>query len=221
MHQTIGITGGIATGKSVVCDYLACAFDIPILDADKIVHHLMNHEPSIRDEIRHSFGHAVFRSDGRIDRNALGQMVFRDETARKRLEQIIHPHVIQKTRYLVRRYHQAGAPLVVVTAPLMIEAGTHRFYSILVVTTCSVEHQLERLIQNRGLKPEEAHARINAQFPSSVKIRYADVIINTDGTLEETLWQVVALMKKLSPGHPGIAEAPRNFKPVLLKYHHP
>lgn len=214
----IGLTGGIATGKTVVEEYLKMAYDLPVLDADRTVHYLLTRDRDTIETIVNHFGADILNDRGVIDRQRLARRVFKDPSARRQLETIIHPRVIRLTRHIIETLKQAGAPLVFVSAPLMIEAGTYRYYPLLVVIHCSTETQLKRLIENRGMSPEEARARIKAQLPNDVKRKYADFLIDTEGSLEETLWQVVAMMHVLWPGHPANGLAPENFKPILARY---
>ncbi|MDW7984105.1 MAG: dephospho-CoA kinase [Acidobacteriota bacterium] len=200
----IGLTGGIATGKSVVARILAADFDAAVVDADDVVHALLAPGGAAFAAVVAAFGQDVLNADGRIDRKRLGRWVFQDAAARRRLEAIVHPLVIRETARLIETYLAAGAWLVVGVAPLMMEVGTHQRFPLVVVTHCSEATQIRRL-RERGFSEAEARRRIEAQWPVEQKRRMADVVIDTEGSMAETRGQVLALVAWLWPAHPAIA----------------
>ena len=186
MPYRIGLTGNIACGKSTV-GRLLVARGAEYVDADRLVHALM--EPGTPENARivERFGPAVRAADGRIDRAALGELVWRDPAALRDLEAILHPGVRAEIR---RRMALSRAPAVVVDAIKLIESGLFRELDTLWVVTCSPEEQLRRLVADRGLTVEQARARIAAQPPQEDKFREATLVIDNSGSRAETERQV-------------------------------
>lgn len=200
----VGLTGGIATGKSTVAAILR-ELGCRVLEADKIAHNLIEPGGSAYEEVVREFGRGILTNDGRIDRSKLGAIVF---AAPKRLEQlnaIVHPLVLAvQDRELAAIELAEPHAIAVVEAALLIEAGYADRLEYLVVTWCTPEQQLARLTgQNpgsgtgRGLSPEQAKQRIAAQMPIEEKRRIADEVIDCSGSLEHTREQTAALYAKL------------------------
>jgi dephospho-CoA kinase len=189
----IGLTGNIATGKSVVLGMLQ-RLGARAIDADALVHQLMAKGTPLWRAILGEFGEGILRSEGEIDREKLGAIVFADAEALNRLEAIVHPAVTARVDELIR---QATEPVVVVEAIKLIEAGWHRTCDALWVVTCSKEQQLERLMRTRKLSREEALLRIEAQPPQEDKVALADVVIDNSGSLKETREQVEGEWERL------------------------
>lgn len=187
-HYIIGLTGNIGCGKSTVARMLA-ELGAEIIDADKLVHQLMEPGTECWRAIVEQFGLGTLRPDGSIDRGRLGEIVFRDPAALSRLEKILHP----AARKLVEsRIDASRKPVVVIEAIKLIEAGWHRRVNSVWVVTCQREQQIKRLMRTRGLTAAEAELRVGAQSPAAEKLKYADVVIDNSGTLEETRRQVEA-----------------------------
>lgn len=182
----IGLTGNIATGKSTVARMLA-ELGATVIDADRVAHEVMRAGTSVHQAVVTAFGPQILRPDGEIDRARLGALVFSDPQALARLEAIVHPAVGEE---VARRIAAAPTSIVVVEAIKLIESGMARICDSLWVTTCSPAEQVRRLMADRGLSREEAERRVNAQPPQEEKIALADVVIRTDGTMEETRRQV-------------------------------
>lgn len=179
----IGLTGGIATGKSTAAEVFRAegAF---VLDADQIGHQMMEPGTEAFEEIVAAFSPAVVGADGRIDRRALGTRVFSVPAERLRLNAILHPRIVAETdRRLIERARQAPGGMAVVQAALMVEAATHRRFDRLVVTHCPPEVQVARLREREGMSEAEAWRRIRAQAPPEAKLAVADYVIDTSGTL--------------------------------------
>lgn len=192
----VGLTGGIACGKTGVRKLLADrgAFTI---DADTIVHQLLDQKTELTDRIREQFGAEVLAPDGSVDRKKLGVVVFSDPEARRRLNRLVHPRVIAEEKRLLEEAERKGRELAVVDAALMIETGTYRNYDRLVVVYCPRAAQMERLMARDGLSKEEAARRVDAQLSIEEKKPYADYVIDTSGSLEETERQVQGVWEKL------------------------
>lgn len=194
MKYIIGLTGNIATGKSVVLKMLE-RLGAKAIDADALAHEVIEKGSPVWQAVVQEFGEDILDTDGSIDRKKLGGIVFADEAALRRLEAIVHPAVIARTAELIESSQE---PVVVVEAIKLIEAGMHRTCDALWVVTCLKEQQLARLMKQRGLTEEEALQRIEAQPPQEAKLALADVVIDNSGSLDETWRQVKKEWKRIS-----------------------
>lgn len=196
----VGLTGGIATGKSTVVAMLR-ELGCHVLEADKIAHQMIEPGAAAYDAVVKEFGHGILTAEGRVDRSKLGAIVFADRTKLARLNAIVHPPVLEEhTRQLAAIERAEPHAIGVVEAALLIEAGYNRKLDLLVVTWCTPEQQIARLTEpgaGRGLTVEQAKQRIAAQMPVEEKKRLADETIDCSGTLEWTREQVVGLYEKL------------------------
>ncbi len=193
----VGLTGGIATGKSHVTRALA-EHGAYIIDADELAHKQLEPGRDAYREIVERFGGQILNEDGTINRSRLAGIVFHDETARLDLNKIVHPRVLAEEEELRRNFCEIDpAAIVVVDAALLIETGNHRRFDKLVVVACDPQVQLLRLMERNRLSLEEALARIRAQMPITEKVKYADYVIDTSGTLRETRKQVENLYREL------------------------
>jgi dephospho-CoA kinase len=200
--KRLGITGGIASGKSAVAGMLR-ELGFHVIDADSLGHEVI--EPGTRayGEIVREFGAGVVGADGRIDRGKLGVIVFADAEKLKRLNAIVHPRVEEEMVRLFEEWEKSGvADAAFVEAALLVEAGYQKNLDGLVVAWCRPEQQMERLMA-RGLGEVEARRRIAAQMPAEEKLKYATEKINCSGSLEETRRQVEELAAKLRRGTNG------------------
>jgi dephospho-CoA kinase len=199
MAYRIGLTGNIACGKSTVGKMLV-ARGAEYVDADLLVHALMEPGTPENERIVARFGPGVRGPDGRIDRALLGAIVWRDPTALNNLEHILHPGVRAEIR---RRLAATQAPAIVVDAIKLLESGLHEELDAVWVVTCSPTEQLRRLVEDRGLTEQQARERIAAQPPQEEKVRRATVVIDNSGTLAETERQVTAAWERLAPSPRG------------------
>jgi dephospho-CoA kinase len=192
----LGLTGGIASGKSAVAAMLR-DMGFAVLDADSLAHKLIEPGQPAYDEVVHEFGQAVLAEDGRVDRAKLSTVVFADRAKLDRLNAIIHPRVAEVIFSQFEVWRRAGVrDAVFVEAALLIESGIHKQLDGLVVAWCHPEQQLQRLLA-RGLSEAEARRRIGAQLPVEEKLRIATEKMDCSGSLEETRRQVEALAAKL------------------------
>jgi len=194
VKYVIGLTGNIATGKSVVLEMLE-RLGARAIDADALAHGVMETGTPVWQAVVQEFGENILCPDGSIDRRKLGDIVFADEAALRRLEAIVHPAVIARTQELIENSPQ---PVIVIEAIKLIEAGMHRTCDALWVVTCRKEQQLTRLMEQRDLTEEEARQRIEAQPPQETKLALADVVIDNSGSLEETWRQVKREWERIS-----------------------
>lgn len=178
----IGLTGNIATGKSAIMR-LAAERGALTIDADRVVHELLDGDGAIQSAVVEAFGPVVQRPDGRIDRAALGQIVFGDAGRLAQLEGILHPAVRAE---IARRVAESEAPVVMIEAIKLLEGPLTAVCDQVWVTACDRTTQLERLRVCRGLDEVSAATRVDAQAPQSEKIARADVVIHTGGLMVDT-----------------------------------
>lgn len=193
----VGLTGGIACGKTVIRHRFDAA-GIPTLDADDVVHGLFAPGSEVTREVERHFGTSVIAADGSVDRKQLGALVFRDPDERKALEAIVHPAVFAAIETFFASARQTSAAVAVVDAALMYETGSYERYDRVVVAYCPPDTQRERLIARDGLSAEQAERRIAAQMPIDKKRDKADYVIDTTGTLDETRRRADAVLAQLS-----------------------
>ncbi len=193
----VGLTGGIATGKSTVCDRLA-EHGFRVIDADRVAHRLIRKGQPCFDPVVAAFGPRILGSDGEIDRNILGRAVFNDPARLQELNALVHPEVMRSILGQLDRLEQSH-PLskAVVDASLMIESGFHKRFKHLVVVSCGAGQQVERLMKRNRLSRAQALQRIGLQWPLRDKLPLATVVIDNSGTLEQTRRQVDRLLERL------------------------
>jgi dephospho-CoA kinase len=192
----VGLTGGIASGKSTVAAMLR-ELDCAVLDADTLGHELLEQGQDAFNEVVREYGQEVLDTYGNVDRSKLGQIIFADAQKRARLNQILHPRILDVVRRWFAALAQAGGPeLAVVEAALIIEAGYNKELDQVIVCWCPAQQQLQRLVE-RGLTAEQAKLRIAAQMPMEEKRRLGDETIDCSGSLAETERQVTEVLKRL------------------------
>jgi dephospho-CoA kinase len=203
----VGLTGGIATGKSTVAAMFA-ALGAAIMDADGIAHALQEPGQPCSHAIRAAFGPGVLDGQGCIDRRLLGALVFGDATARTRLEAIMHPAIRAALRAEIRTAEAAGRTLCLVEAALILESGQRDQYQKIVLVTAPEAAQIARLVAARGLTPSEARQRLQAQWPTAQKVGLADFVIENGGDLSATRGQVACIYALLPEKRPETAKNP-------------
>ncbi|MCY7401020.1 MAG: dephospho-CoA kinase [Nocardioides sp.] len=178
---TVGLTGGIGSGKSTVADLLA-SYGAVLIDADVLAREAVAAGTPGLAAVAEEFGTGVLGPDGSLDRGLLGSVVFADPVRRERLEAIVHPYVRRRSRDIA-----AAAPtdaVVVHDVPLLVELGLKDQYDVVVVVDVEEQTQFRRLISSRGLTEVEARARIDAQVTRGQRLAAADFVVNNDGDLE-------------------------------------
>ena len=193
----VGLTGSIAVGKSFVVSVLA-ELGCITFDADKVAHSVMKPGCPAYDDIVREFGESILAPDGSIDREKLGAIVFANEARRMRLNEIVHPRVIEEQNRLLQEA-EAKNPhgISVVDAALMIESGGYKRFDKLIVVYCARETQIERLMRRNRITREDAERRVAAQMSSDEKQKYADYLIDTTGTFDETRLRVAEVFDAL------------------------
>lgn len=192
----IGLTGGIASGKSTVSQTLA-ELGTAIINADETGHELLKPNTEAWSDIVAAFGEGVIGENGAIDRSKLGDIIFRNPEARERLNAITHHRIYALVENKINELRRKGAPVAVVEAALFIEAGWFPLVDQLWVTVAPEDTLIQRLRNRNGFTEEQARARINSQLSSVERIKHADVVIDTDCSLEEVKGKVRKLWQKL------------------------
>jgi dephospho-CoA kinase len=189
----VGLTGGIASGKSSVAAMFR-ELGAPVVDADAIVHELLSAGGPAVEPVLAAFGPVVAAPDGGIDRQSLGRIVFGAPERRKQLERIVHPLVLPLSEVRMKQVaEEAGAAFSIYEAALLVETGRHSEFDRLVVVTTDPETQLTRLMERDGSSADDAGARIRAQLPLAGKVAVADYVIDNSGHWRETRRQVVTV----------------------------
>jgi dephospho-CoA kinase len=191
--RIIGLTGGIATGKTTVANYLATAYNLPILDADIYAREAVSIGSPILDAITNRYGKQILLPDGNLNREGLGEIIFNNQQERNWVEESIHPYV--RDRFLETVAASSEQTLVFVV-PLLFEANMTNSITEIWVVSCSQDEQLKRLIQRNHLTKEQAIARIQSQLPIEEKAACANVVLDNSSTIEELLKQVDTAISK-------------------------
>ncbi|MFQ5693438.1 MAG: dephospho-CoA kinase [Nitrospinota bacterium] len=192
----VGLTGGIASGKSAVAAMFR-RLGAHVIDADAVARRVVEPgRPALR-EVVEAFGEGVLGPDGSLDRPALGKIVFSDSGARARLNAIVHPRIWEEEDRLFRLLEQEDPEgIVILDAAVLIEAGGAHRMDLLVVLDVDEEEQLRRLVE-RGMCREDALARVRAQMPTPQKAALADYVIDTRGSLSATRRRVESVWREL------------------------
>ena len=178
--KTIGLTGGIACGKSTVAALLR-ARGVPVVDADQVSRDVMAPGTPALAEIAARFGADLIGPDGRLDRKALGARIVGDAAARRDLEAITHPRIRRGIDEALAALAEQGVAVAAVEAALMVETGSYRLYDALLVVSARPDVQLQRLMAREGLDEAAARAWLNAQLPLAEKERVATAVLRNDG----------------------------------------
>ena len=191
----VGLTGGIATGKSHCLSRFA-ALGVPVIDADVLARDAVAPGSPGLAQVRARFGPSVMLADGSLDRAALAAIVFNDAGARGDLESIVHPEVYRRISEWFAN-QPAGTRMAIADIPLLFETGHEHDFDAIVVCACDPAEQLRRLVERDGLPEAAAQARLAAQWPIGEKVARADHVIRTDGAFESTDAQVRSVWRRL------------------------
>jgi dephospho-CoA kinase len=193
----VGLTGGLASGKSFVGRALA-DLGCLLIQADELGHQVLEPGGEAYDGVIREFGPEIVRVDRTIDRPKLAALVFHDTQRLATLNALVHPPVWARERRLLDE-HAAAHPhgIAVVEAAILVETGSYRNYAKLIVAVCSEEQQIERAMSRDGMTREQVLDRLSRQMPLAEKIKYADYVIDTSGAKENTLAQTRAVYQAL------------------------
>jgi dephospho-CoA kinase len=193
----VGLTGGLASGKSFVghaLEKMGCL----LIQADELGHAVLEPGAEAYDAVIAEFGRGILDSDGRIDRRRLGVEVFNNPERREKLNARVHPPVRARARKLMETFAQREPDGIAVSeAAILIETGSYRNYDRLIVATCGEQQQIERAMERDHLSREEVLARLRRQMPLQEKVKYADYVIDTSGDKQRTLDQTRAVFEEL------------------------
>lgn len=188
----IGLTGGIASGKSTVADMFS-AYGIPVIDTDEIARDVVTPGSPGLAEVQRQFGAGVIASDGTLDRAALRKVIFENDEQRKVLEAILHPRIREETMRLAAA---AGGPYQIIVVPLLVESTLKSFMSRIVVVDCDPQTQLERLLSRDAENVQQAKRIIASQSSREERLAIASDVIVNDGDIAETRRQVDDLHRR-------------------------
>ena len=193
--KVIGLTGGIGSGKSTVSRFLA-ELGAVIIDADRVGHEALGTSDEVRRELLATFGWQIMTPKGEVDRKKLGEIVFDDPESLARLNQIMHPRMYNMVKAGLEEYRRRGV-VVVLEAPLLIEADWTSLVDEVWVTVADESTVLKRVKEKFGLSERGCLARIHCQLPSKERVKHADVVIDTDCSLDELKAKVKELWQRL------------------------
>ncbi len=188
----IGLTGGIASGKTTVANFFA-DLGAPVIDTDVIAREVVTVGAPALVEIRRAFGDRVFNDDGTLDRKAMRKLVFADRSKRRQLEGILHPRIREAT---VEQAAAVTFPYMIIVVPLLVESPMKEFFDRILVVDCSEEVQLSRLVSRDADDEEQARRIIAAQASRDDRLAIADDVVLNDGDLDDTRRRVDALHHK-------------------------
>ncbi|WP_124057992.1 dephospho-CoA kinase [Vaginisenegalia massiliensis] len=194
--QIIGLTGGIASGKSTISHYLVKK-GYSVIDADQIAHKLSQPQELAYQAIVAAFGSNILLPSGEIDRQKLGQLIFHDESKRELLNNVTHPLIHQQILYELDQYRQRGVTRVFVDVPLLFEAKFDRLCDQVWLVWVDAQTQVERLMQRDLIDEPIALAKIKSQMPLADKRALADVVIDNNGSYQEAYHQVDTLLEQI------------------------
>ena len=192
----VGLTGGIASGKSTVAAFLRKA-GMPVIDADQLARMVLEPDTDTYRRVVALFGDDILDEDGAVDRQALGGKVFDNPEARAALESITHPAIAETARQAFALVEARGEPMAFYEAALLVETDIYKGLAALTVVSCSLKTQLERLRARDGLSNAAAAARIAAQYPLEEKLKVADHVIDTEGTETEVEQRTLQVLSEL------------------------
>lgn len=195
MSKILGLTGGIACGKSTISAYLK-EFGLPVIDADECSRAVVEKGSIGLEKLTEIFGNKILKNDGTLNRKALGQIVFSDSEQLSLLNSVMEPLIREE---ISRRLNQENnADLVVLDAPLLIEQHYDKICDFIMTIDVPKKIQLERLIERDKLSDDEAKSRIESQLSSRERNGFADVVIDSSGTVEQTRKQVIKWLKTIN-----------------------
>lgn len=197
--KTIGLTGGMATGKSTAM-WMFRELGASVVNADDIAHRLLAPKTVVWKLLFERYGDRIMQKRGEIDRSALASIIFSDKDERDYVEHVMHPRIREEIVHAIVGAEKSGMAYVIIEVPLLFEAGWQREFDIVVVVRCDREQQIDRCMRKFHLTRAEAQARIAVQRPLADKVAQATYVIDNAGSKEETLVQVQRLFRKFEKG---------------------
>ncbi|WP_407366608.1 dephospho-CoA kinase [Limosilactobacillus vaginalis] len=196
MTKLIGLTGGIATGKSTVSTLLRLS-GYPVIDADQVVRQLQTAHSKGLERLTAVFGSGILNADQTLNRQALGSLVFSDQTKLAKLNMVMQPLIRDEILRQVKNYQKQQIPYVTLDAPLLFEENYADECDLVVVVATDHQIQVQRLMKRNGYSQAEAEQRIDSQMPLAEKKRLADIVIDNNGSKEELKRQVAGLIDQM------------------------
>lgn len=193
---TVGLTGGIGSGKSTVSRMLR-EKNIPVVDADIIARDVLEIYPELLEEIKKVFGAGFIGNDGKLKRRELGNYIFKDKNLKEQLESIMLPYIIAEIFNKIREYSNLGERICIVDAPTLIEHSIHEKMDLNILVWVNKDTQIQRVIQRDNMDLEQVHNRINSQIPLEDKKDKVDFIIDNSKSLIETKDQLENILRKI------------------------
>ena len=197
--KVIGLTGGIATGKSTAAKLLRYEFSAPVIDADRLAREVVAPGKPTLAKIVEKFGKDVLLADGTLDRAKMRALIVADADARHALEAITHPAIQEAMLRKLSSMAMEGAPVAVIEAALMVETGSYLVYEAVIVVGCSPETQLKRLIARDNCTEADARAMIGTQLPIAEKEKHGTYVIHNDGTTDELKAAIMKIWADIMP----------------------
>ena len=195
--KVIGITGGVATGKTTVARILSSLLGAETIDADEIVHELLIPGEKVWKKVVQYFGEDILEPNSHVNRKKLGQYIFSDTSKRKKLESIIHPAVKKIIKDKLKQLRKSNKKWIVMDIPLLFEAEMEHMIDKIIVVVRNENAQLETLQKEKSLSLREARERIESQLPLSEKVKRAHFVVDNNGTLQDTEKQVREIWARL------------------------
>jgi dephospho-CoA kinase len=195
--KIIGLTGGIGSGKSTVSRFLA-EFGAVLIDADKVGHKAFESDTEVWREVVSAFGRQILTPKGDIDRIKLGKLVFGNSESLARLNQIMHPRMLDMVEAQIEEYRQQGVDVLVIEAPLLLEANWVPSVDEVWVVIATEATVLKRLQERTGLSESESLDRIRSQISNEERVKHANVIINNDNSLTDLRFKVKDIWQRLN-----------------------
>lgn len=195
MTQILGLTGGIASGKSTIAKMIK-ECNIPVIDADEVSREVVKVGEEAYNSVVKTFGKEILHTDGTINREKLGSIIFNNEQERDKLNKIVHPAVRERMDQKKEMYKKNGEVAIFLDIPLLFESNRKQTVDKVLLVFVDPPIQLERLMKRNGLTEEEARARISSQMPIQEKVKLADEVVNNNGTMEESKRQLLTILKK-------------------------
>ena len=189
MKPLVGLTGGIASGKSTVAQMFN-ALGVPVIDADELAREVVQPGSAGLKSLVDAFGARILRDDGSLNRELMAELAFKDESVRKQLNHITHPLIAQASQALLTQYQKSDAPFIIYEAALLVENKAHLAFSALIVVDAHEEHQITRSFQRNQMSEEQTRARIAAQVSREMRRGAATYVIENFGDLESLKKQV-------------------------------